>query len=139
MIVAEHAGVPHKWSFAAPEMQTVIAAAAAEQAGVKVEQAAAAELEETLEVYGRVALDLEGVRRASARFAGLVVETRKSLGDKVAAGEVVARVENSQTLVSAEVKAPGAGVVIARAAAVGDGVAEGAVLYTIAAFDRVWV
>lgn len=139
VIVAEHAGVPHKWSFAAPEMQTVIAAAAAEQAGVKVEQAAAAELEETLEVYGRVALDLDGVRRASARFAGLVVETRKSLGDKVAAGEVVARVENSQTLVSAEVKAPGAGVVIARAAAVGDGVAEGAVLYTIAAFDRVWV
>lgn len=139
VIVAEHAGVPHKWSFAAPEMQTVIAAAAAEQAGVKVEQAAAAELEETLEVYGRVALDLEGVRRASARFAGLVVETRKSLGDKVAAGEVVARVENSQTLVSAEVKAPGAGVVIARAAAVGDGVAEGAVLYTIAALDRVWV
>lgn len=139
MIDAEHAGVPHKWSFAAPEMQTVIAAAAAEQAGVKVEQAAAAELEETLEVYGRVALDLDGVRRASARFAGVVVETRKSLGDKVAAGEVVARVENSQTLVSAEVKAPGAGVVIARTAAAGEAVAEGAALYTIAALDKVWV
>lgn len=139
VIVAEHAGVAHKWSFAAPEMQTVIAAAAAEQAGVKVEQAAAAELEETLEVYGRVALDLEGVRRASARFAGLVVETRKSLGDKVAAGEVVARLENTQTLVSADVKAPGAGVVIARTAVAGEAVAEGAALYAIAALDKVWV
>ncbi|GBL27313.1 hypothetical protein EMGBS8_12610 [Verrucomicrobiota bacterium] len=70
---------------------------------------------------------------------GFVVEARKSLGDKVAAGEVVARVENSQTLVSAEVKAPGAGVVIARTAAAARVVAEGAALYTIAGLDKVWV
>ena len=139
VIVAEHAGVAHKWSFEAPEMQTVISASAAEKAGVKVEKAAAAELDETLEVYGRVALDQDNVRRATARFAGSVVEARKSLGDKVVAGEVVARVENTQTLVTAEVKAPGNGVVIARTAAVGDTVSEGAALYTIAALDKVWV
>lgn len=139
VIVAEHAGVSHKWDFAAPEMQTVIAAAAAAQAGVKVEPTAPADLDETLEVYGRVSLDLDGVRRATARFAGVVVEARKSLGDKVVAGEVVARVENSQTLVSAEVKAPGSGVVIARAAAAGEAVAEGTALYTIAGLEKVWV
>ena len=139
VIVAEHAGVAHKWAFEAPGMQTVIAAAAAAKAGVKVEKAASAELNETIEVYGRVTLDPDSVRRATARFAGVVVEARKALGDKVAAGEVVARVENSQTIVTAEVKSPGAGVVIARSVAVGDGVAEGAVLYTIAALDRVWV
>ena len=104
-----------------------------------MEKAAAAELDETLEVYGRVALDQDNVRRATARFAGSVVEARKSLGDKVVAGEVVARVENTQTLVTAEVKAPGKGVVIARTAAVGDTVSEGAALYTIAALDKVWV
>lgn len=139
VIVAEHAGVAHKWTFEAPEMQTVITAAAAEKAGVKVEKAAAAELDETLEVYGRVTLDLDGVRRATARFSGVVVEARKALGDKVSAGEVVARVENSQTLVTAEVKASGAGVVIARTAAVGEAVAEGAALYTIAALEKVWI
>ena len=139
VIVAEHAGVAHKWAFEAPEMQTVIAAAAAAKAGVKVEQAAPAELDDTVEVYGRVALDLDGVRRATARFAGVVVEARKALGDKVAAGEVVARIENSQTLVTAEVKAPGAGVVIARSAAAGEAVSEGAALYTIAGLDNVWV
>jgi cobalt-zinc-cadmium efflux system membrane fusion protein len=139
VIVAEHAGTAHKWAFEAPVMQTVIAAAAAAKAGVKVEKAASAELNETIEVYGRVTLDPDSVRRATARFAGVVVEARKALGDKVAAGEVVARVENSQTLVTAEVKSPGAGVVIARSAAVGDGVAEGAVLYTIASLNQVWV
>lgn len=139
VIVAEHAGTAHKWAFEAPEMQTVITAVAAAKAGVKVEKAASADLNETIEVYGRVTLDPDSVRHATARFAGVVVEARKALGHKVAAGEVVARVENSQTLVTAEVKSPGAGVVIARSAAVGDGVAEGAVLYTIASLDRVWV
>jgi cobalt-zinc-cadmium efflux system membrane fusion protein len=139
VIVADHAGTMHKWSFAAPKMQTVITAATAAKAGVQVTQAAPANLDERLEVYGRVSLDLDNVRRANARFAGVVVEARKSLGDKVAAGEVVARLENSQTLVSVEVKAPGAGVVIARTASAGEVVAEGAALYTIAGLDKVWV
>lgn len=139
VIVAEHAGTAYKWAFEAPEMQTVITAAAAEKAGVKVEKAATAEFNEIIEVYGRVTLDPDSVRHATARFAGVVVEARKSLGDKVSVGEVVARIENSQTLVTVEVRSPGAGVVIARTAAVGDGVAEGAVLYTVAAFERVWM
>jgi len=138
-IVAEHAGVAHRWAFEAPEMQTVIAAAAAEKAGVKVDQAASAELAEAIEVYGRVVLDPDRVRRASARFAGVVLDARKSLGDKVVAGEVIARDENSQTLVSVDVKAPGDGVVITRSAAAGESVAEGAVLYTIADLEQVWV
>jgi cobalt-zinc-cadmium efflux system membrane fusion protein len=139
VIVAEHAGVAHRWAFEAPEMQTVIAAAAAEKAGVKVDQAASAELAEAIEVYGSVVLDPDRVRRASARFAGVVLDARKSLGDKVVAGEVIARVENSQTLVSVDVKAPGDGVVITRSAAAGESVAEGAVLYTIADLEQVWV
>jgi cobalt-zinc-cadmium efflux system membrane fusion protein len=139
VIVAEHAGVAHKWAFEAPEMQTVIPAAAAEKAGVKVEKAGPAELEESIEVYGRIALDQDGVRRATSRFPGVVLEARKSLGDKVVAGEVVARVENSHTLVSAEVKAPGAGLIIARSGAVGETVAEGTPLYTIASLEKVWV
>jgi cobalt-zinc-cadmium efflux system membrane fusion protein len=69
----------------------------------------------------------------------VVIEARKSLGDTVVAGEVVARVENSQTLVTAEVKSVGAGVVIARSAATGEAVAEGTALYTIASLEKVLV
>jgi cobalt-zinc-cadmium efflux system membrane fusion protein len=139
VIVAEHAGVAHRWAFEAPEMQTVIAAEAAAKGGVKVEKVGPADLDETVESYGRVVLDPEGLRRATARFGGVVLEARKAIGDKVVAGEVVARIEHSQTLVTAEVKAPGTGVVIARSAAVGEAVAEGSVLYTIAALEKVWV
>jgi cobalt-zinc-cadmium efflux system membrane fusion protein len=139
VIVAEHAGVAHRWAFEAPEMQTVIAAEAAAKGGVKVEKVGPADLDETVESYGRVVLDPEGLRRATARFGGVVLEARKAIGDKVVAGEVVARIEHSQTLVTAEVKAPGTGVVIARSAAVGEAVAEGSVLYAIAALEKVWV
>ncbi|MBJ7494377.1 MAG: efflux RND transporter periplasmic adaptor subunit [Opitutales bacterium] len=139
VIVAEHAGAVHKWEFEAPEMQTVIPASVAAQAGVKVEMAEPADMDESVEVYGRVTLELDGLHRASARFAGVVVEVYKGLGDKVVNGDIVARVQNSQTLVTANVKSSGAGVVIARSATVGEGVTEGAVLFTIAGLERVWV
>ena len=138
-IVAEHAGVAHRWAFAAPEMQTSITAAAAEKAGVRTEKAMAARLEESLVLYGRVAFDPDGLRRASARFPGVVVEARKSLGDTVAAGEVLARLENSQSLVTADVRSPGAGVVVARPFAVGEAVPEGAVLFSVAGLGEVCI
>lgn len=138
VIVAEHAGKARRWSFAAPEMRTTIEAATAEKSGIRVGRSGPAELPEVIEVYGRVGLDLDGVRRVGARFSGTVLEARKSLGEAVAEGEVLARVENTQTLVSAEVRSPSAGAVIARGAAVGETVAEGALLYTVARLDRVW-
>ncbi|MEY3911587.1 MAG: hypothetical protein RLY37_1055, partial [Verrucomicrobiota bacterium] len=139
VILAEHAGVTHKWAFGAPEMQTTIPAATAAEAGVKAEQAGPSDMAETLEVFGRVGLDSDGVRRATARFAGVVMEARKSVGDRVVAGEVVAKLENSQTLVAAEVKAPGSGIVLARSAAAGESVMEGAALFIIASLEKVWI
>jgi cobalt-zinc-cadmium efflux system membrane fusion protein len=138
-IVAEHAGVPHRWAFAAPEMQTVIAAAAAEKAGVRTERAGAARLAEDVMLYGRVAFEPDGLRRASARFAGVVIEARRSLGDKVESGEILARLENSQSLVTADVRSPGPGIVVARPFVIGEAVPEGALLYSVADLSKVWI
>ena len=138
-IVAEHAGVTHRWAFAAPEMQTVITAAAAEKAGVRTERAGAARLAEEVMLYGRVAFEPDGLRRASARFAGVVVEARRSLGDKVESGEILARLENSQSLVTADVRSPGPGIVVARPFVIGEAVPEGALLYSVADLSKVWI
>jgi cobalt-zinc-cadmium efflux system membrane fusion protein len=138
-IVAEHAGRTHRWAFAAPEMQVMIPVAAATRAGVVAEVAAAATLTETLSVYGQVKLNADQVARAIPRFGGIVRETRKSLGDSVAAGEVVARLETNQSLATIEVKAPIAGFIVDRAVNAGETVPDGAVLYTIADLATVWV
>lgn len=136
---AEHAGVTHRWAFAAPEMRTTLDARTAENSGVRVARAAAAEMLASVEVYGRIGLDQDSVRRASSRFNGVVREFRKSVGDKVAAADVVARVENIQTLVVADVVSPGSGTVIARGVSVGDAVSEGVVLFSVADLGHVWL
>jgi len=138
-IVAEHGGRSHRWAFEAPEMQTTISAAAAQRAGVAVEAAGPATFAETLPVYGQVRLNANRVTRAVPRFGGVVREARKAIGDTVAAGEVVALVETNQSLVTIEVTAPIAGIIVDRSASAGETVADGAPLYTIANLDDVWV
>jgi membrane fusion protein, heavy metal efflux system len=139
LITAEHAGRSHRWELAAPEMQTTIGAESAKAAGVVTEPAAPATLAETVAVYGQVKLNGNKIARATPRFAGVVHEARKSLGDAVKAGEVVAVIESNQTLTTFEVKAPIAGIVLERATTAGEAVAEGAPLYTIADLADVWI
>ena len=138
-IFAEHAGRSHLWEFAAPEMQVKIAAEAAQRAGVAVAVAGPAAMTEALSVYGQVKLNANRVGRAVPRFGGIVREARKAIGDTVAAGEVVAIVETNQSLVSLEVRAPVAGVVIDRDVNAGETVTDGATLYLIADLSDVWV
>ncbi len=138
-ITAGHAGRTHRWQFDAPEMQTSINAAAAQRAGVVTEISAPALMRDTLAVYGQVRLNTDKVARAVPRFGGIVREARKALGDSVAAGEVVARVETNQSLVTIEVKAPIAGVIVDRNVTAGETVADGTTLYTIADLSEVWV
>jgi membrane fusion protein, heavy metal efflux system len=129
----------HRWELDAPEMQTTIDADTAQRAGIVVEPAGPAVLAETITVYGQVKLNADRLARATPRFAGLVREARKSLGDPVAAGEVVAVIEANDSLAVFAVTAPRAGVVIGRTAAAGETVAGGAPLYTIADFSEVWI
>ncbi len=138
-VIAEHAGRTHRWAFAAPEMQTTITAEAATRAGVVAEVAGPATLDETLSVYGQVKLNANKVARAVPRFGGIVREARKSLGDTVTAGEVVALLETNQSLATIEVKAPIAGIIVDRDVNAGETVIEGATLYTVADLADVWV
>lgn len=138
-VVAEHAGRTHRWEFAAPEMQVTITAEAATRAGVVAEAASPATLRETLAVYGQVKLNANKVARAVPRFGGIIREARKSLGDSVNAGEVVAILETNQSLATIEVKAPIAGIIVDRDANAGETVTDGAALYTIADLSEVWV
>lgn len=138
-IFAEHAGRSHLWEFKAPEMQVTIGAEAAKRAGVAVEPSGPATMTDTLAVYGQVKLNANKIARAVPRFAGIVREARKSIGDKVTAGEVVAVIETNQTLATIEVKAPIAGVIVDRDVTAGETVGDAATLYTIADLSDVWI
>lgn len=91
-----------------------IDAARIASAGIKTEAAGAAEIRQTLLLFGTVTVDSSRTRDVTARFPGLVKSVRVNLGDRVAAGAVLATVESNDSLQVYAVTAPLAGTVTAR-------------------------
>jgi cobalt-zinc-cadmium efflux system membrane fusion protein len=138
VVRARFDGSPLEWRYASYEGRTVIAPTAAAQAGITTVQASPAALTETIPLYGLVKPDAERVRRISARYPGLVREVSARVGDAVRKGEVLATVENNESLQVYSIRAPIDGVVVERNANPGESVAEG-VLFTLADVSSVWI
>ncbi|MDP3175804.1 MAG: efflux RND transporter periplasmic adaptor subunit [Phenylobacterium sp.] len=111
--------------------RTTITAAAARTAGVTVAQVGPATIAETLDLSGRVALQAGGRSQVRAWFPGRIVALSANVGDRVRRGQVIARVESSDSLQTYSIPAPIGGVVMERALNVGDVAADDAI-YVIA-------
>ena len=111
--------------------RTTISAEAALAGGVKVEAAGPARLVETLDLAGRVEVTPEGKSEVRAWYPGRIMAMSAALGQTVRRGQVVARVESSESLQTYSIPAPMTGVVVQKNANVGD-VAYDQPLYVIA-------
>ena len=136
-VEATHAGTAHRWAYASYEGRVQIAPDSASAAGIEVETAGPHLLHDLLPLHGRVVVAPEAVRTVSARFPGVVREVRKRVGDRVRAGEVLARVEADESLRVYDLTAPIAGVVTARAANPGEHTGA-APLFTVSDLDELW-
>ncbi|MES2498544.1 MAG: efflux RND transporter periplasmic adaptor subunit [Pseudomonadota bacterium] len=130
-VMAREGGRTHRWNYASYEGRVTIPAAAARAAGMTVEQAGPAEIAETVELVGRVELDPAGTAEVGAKFPGRVVAVNANVGDRVRAGQWLARVESSESMQVYVVSAPIGGVITERTTNVGH-VAGGEPLFTIA-------
>ncbi len=119
-VVAVEGGRRHAWRFASYEGRTTIQAEAARAAGIRIERVGPAEIDETVEIVGRVELDPGATAEVGARFSGRVVAVRANVGDRVRRGQLLARVESSESLQTYSVLAPMSGVVAERRTNVGD-------------------
>lgn len=129
-VEARHDGASHTWSFASHEGRTTIEAASADAAGVRVETVGPSDIPDLVDLPGRLALAPEARAEIRPWYPGRVVAMTKRLGEPVQAGEVLARIEASDTLRIYEIKAPIGGVVVERGANVGD--VPAAALYVVA-------
>jgi len=116
---------------------TELSAEAAAAAGIQIEEAASASIQETIRLTGRTTLNQNTTVQVKARFPGIVRHVTKGPGETVASGEVLAKVESNESLQTYPVKSPIGGVVIARNTNVGD-VASDAPLFTITDTSNVW-
>ncbi len=107
-------GNEYSWTYPNYEGRTTIAPAVADAAGVAVEQAGPAVIEETVTLQGVVELLPEGRAEIRAWYPGRIMSMRKFIGDEVQAGEVVARIEAAQSLQTYSITAPFDGFVVDR-------------------------
>lgn len=118
---------------------TEISQQMADESGIKVAPAAAGIIADEHEVQGLLT-PVEGrSAKVMARFPGPIKQLGPNVGDRVAAGRVMAVIESNYSLANYSITAPMAGVVISRDAAVGSVASEGMVLYEIADLSRLWV
>ena len=119
-VVALEGGRRHVWRFPSYEGRTTIGAEAARAAGIRIERVGPGVIDETVEVVGRVELDPGATAEVGARFPGRVVAVAANVGDRVRRGQLLARVESSESLQTYSVYAPMTGVVAERRTNVGD-------------------
>lgn len=113
-VAATQGGKRSTWSYQSYEGRTVIGAEAARAGGVTTQQVGPAVLGETLPLSGRVEITPEGQAEVHARYPGRVMSLTVQLGQRVSRGQVVARVESSESLQTYAVTAPISGVITAK-------------------------
>ena len=119
-VTATEGGRRHQWRFPSYEGRTTITDAAARAAGIETIAAGPADISERLEVVGRVELDPSANADVGAKYPGPVMAVFRNVGDRVARGTLLARVESSYSLQTYSVFSPISGVITQRNTNVGD-------------------
>ena len=110
----------YSWTYASYEGRTTINPDAADAAGVKAEPAGPAVIDEVIDLPGRVVLQPQARAEVRAWYPGRITEMTKTIGQPVQQGEVLVRIEASDSLRTYQITAPISGVIAERNANVGD-------------------
>ena len=129
-VVAVENGKRHVWKYASPEGRTTIAADAAKAGGIEVVTAGPATIGEMRELFGTVQLATTGRSEIRGQFPGRIVSVTKNVGDYVKRGQLIARIESSESLQTYPVYSTASGVIAERNGNPGDVTGERA-LYVI--------
>jgi len=116
-----------------------LSAAKIAAAGIEIERAAPGVLRDSLTLNGIIQPNQEALVQITPRFAGVVRELRKRIGDEVQKGEVLATIESNQSLTAYELKTPIGGTIIERQASLGEYASEQKAAFVVADLSTVWI
>lgn len=137
-VVAQNDGRRFEWNYPSYEGRTTIAAAVAEQAGIRTAAAGPGVIRDEHDVQG-VLTTVDGRHaNVSARFPGPVQSVGVAVGDVVRKGQVLAVIESNLSLSPYPLVAPVSGTVLTRNVEVGDQ-ARDQVLFELADLSQLWV
>jgi len=110
---------------------TTIPDDAAKTAGIEVAVAGPAEVDDTIDIAGRVEISPEGKGEVRAWYPGRILSMTAQLGQQVTRGQTLARVESSESLQTYSIPAGISGIIMEKNANVGD-IAYDGPIYVIA-------
>ena len=119
-VVAIENNKRHVWKYASPEGRTKITAEAAKQGGIEIETVGPATIGEARELYGTVQLATTARSEIRGQFPGRIVSVTKKVGDYVKRGQLLARIESSESLQVYPVYSTASGVIAERNGNPGD-------------------
>ncbi|WP_416877459.1 efflux RND transporter periplasmic adaptor subunit [Litorimonas sp.] len=134
-VEARYNGKPYTWRYESFEGRTVIPDDIASEAGLEVEPASSAVIEEVLSLSGEVTLAPSATSSVRATYPGPVKSINANVGDTVTRGQSLARIESSSSLQEYTVTAPKSGTILERNTNSGD-VAGNDALFVIADFNQ---
>jgi len=111
----------------------------ARDAGIETVVAGQAQIRTTLTLHGTIRPNAEREQDIRARYAGVVRDVNKRVGDLVAASDELLRVESNESLQTYSIRSPIPGRVIERRTNPGDAVDSSTVLLRVADLSTVWV
>lgn len=134
-IEADYNGKSYSWRYDSFEGRTTIPDDIASEAGLEVEPARSAIIEEVLSLSGEVNLAPSATSSVRATYPGPVKSINASVGEVVRRGQPLARIESSSSLQEYTVIAPKSGMILERNTNAGD-VAGAEALFVIADFNQ---
>lgn len=136
-IDATHGSTNHTWQYDNFEGRTKIEPAVAAALEIETLIAAPMVMQETITVYGQIAVNKERTRKINARFDGIIKSVSPSQGDRVRKGQALASVESNESLQLFTITAPISGVITQRNANAGEQT-DKRQLFTIVDTSSVW-
>ncbi len=110
-----------------------------EEFGITLEVASSARITRTVTLPAEVRPNEDRLAHITPRFAGIVKEVKKKVGDRAEPGEILALIESSGSLAPYPLKTEIAGVVIAKHITRGEPVTRESEAFVIADLDDVWI
>lgn len=117
--------------------KTQISKESVEAMKIAVLSAGAAKVHQTVSLTGKITLNQNRTAQVKARFAGIVRDVKKNIGDKVKKGETLALIESNESLQVYSVASPLEGIVIARNTNIGD-VADAEPIFIVSDLKQLW-
>jgi len=111
----------------------------AKKSGVTISQVKRDFITEELSLPGEISVNGNNLVHVVPRFPGTLKSVEKQIGEKVRAGDLLAKVQSNESLSIYEIRSEMDGTIVDKDSGAGEFVTSEKLIFTIANFDTVWV